>query len=250
MADDPRWTRVMMWRPVRETFAAAEALLDEARRQRDAAEREAAHGGAEAPGPPPSSYLRKRAAVREALIGSLDPSLTEHLGLWQKHLSMIAVTAFVDERERVTLGPLTDTWRLPLMQSELLGVDDGGDRFFTQLLELMARADVHELVLELHLLCLRAGFLGRYRDRRHELARLIEQLGVRIQASTPARPAGAPRPVPRRPRVGFAAFPWRYYAAVVLAIAALFLAMRAASSREVAESHLVDCGAEEGGQAR
>lgn len=161
---------------------------------------------------------------------------------------MIAVTAFVDERERIALGPLTDAWRLPLLQAELLQVDDGGDRFFVQLLELMGRADVHELVLELHLLCLRAGFLGRYRDRRHDLGRLVDQLGARIQASAPARPplaaAGA---APRRPRVGFVAFPWRLYAAALVAIVLVFVAMRAASDHEVSHSHLGECGAETGG---
>jgi type IV/VI secretion system ImpK/VasF family protein len=250
MAEDPRWARVQVWRNVREAFAAAEELFEEAGRQREAFEREPASAPG---GPPPASYLRKRKAARDALGAKLDAALAEHLDQRQKHLSMVAIAAYVDERERVALGPLAEVWRLPLLQAELLEVDDGGDRFFSQLAELMARPDVHELVFELHLLCLRAGFVGRYRDRRHDLDRLIEHLSARVRASAPRRPPALPgneaaRRAEPKARVSFVGFPMRYYVGALAAVAIGFVALRLLSNHEVATSELAStCSRDEPG---
>lgn len=251
MHDDARWTRIQMWKPVREVFQAAEQLFDEAERLRTAAEAEVAAG----PPPPvprgktppatgaPAAYLRRRGAVREAIEGQLDPVFTEHVGPWQKHLCVTAIACFVDERERVALGALAETWRLPLLQSELLEIDDGGDRFFSQLQELLARADVHELVFEIHLLCLRAGFVGRYRDRRHELDKLTGWLTHRLLQHRPRRPiivAADATPPPIRRRVAFLRFPVRYYAGVAAILIGAFVLLRIVSSREVEHSELAE----------
>lgn len=250
MAEDPRWARVQVWRRVREAFAAAEELFEEAKRQREAFEREPENTPG---GSPPASYLRKRKAAREALGAKLDAALAEHLGQRQKHFSMVAMVAYVDEREHVELGPLAEAWRLPLLQTELLEVDDGGDRFFSQLAELMARPDVHELVFELHLLCLRAGFVGRYRDRRYDLDRLIEHLSARVLASATRRrpvPPGneAARGAEPKARVSFVGFPMRYYVGALAAVAVGFVALRLLSNHEVAASELAStCSGDEPG---
>jgi type IV/VI secretion system ImpK/VasF family protein len=250
MRDDVRWNRIQIWKSVREVFAAADELFDEAERLRGAAEAEA---DAEAPplprgkAPPPGApagYLRRRGAVREAIEAKLDPVLTEHIGPWQKHLCVTAVACFVDERERVALGALAETWRLPRLQSELLEIDDGGDRFFTQLQELLARADVHELVFEVHLLCLRAGFVGRYRDRRHELDKITGWLTHRLVQHRPRRPATLVPEAPptQRRRVGFIQFPLRYYLGVAALAVTAFAMLRVLSGREVEHSSLAqDC---------
>jgi type IV/VI secretion system ImpK/VasF family protein len=275
MHDDARWTRIQIWKPVREVFRAADELFEEAERLRRAAEAEPAGltpppelGAPPPPAPPaaaapaprgrpspppgrlappppgaPAAYVRRRRAVREAIESQLDPVFTDHIGLWQKHLCVIAVVAYVDERERVALGPLAEAWRLPLLQDELLGIDDGGDRFFTQLQELLARADVHETVFELHLLCLRAGFVGRYRDRRHELEKLIGWMTHRLRQHAPRRAAmvvsETPAP-PARRRVGFIQFPLRYYLGAMVAMVAVFGLLRILSNREVERSELAD----------
>lgn len=241
MPEDPRWVRVQMWRPVRETLEAAEALFAEAARLREVLEAEP--GGATS-GPPaaPAAYTRKRRALREALEARLDPELTEALGLWQKHLAMTAITAFADERERVALGPLAETWRLPLLQTELVEIDDGGDRFFTQLEELLRRADVHAIIFEIHLYCLRAGFVGRFRERRHDLERLQERVAQRVlggQGRRPHAPLILPE-APARRRVGFLGFPLRYYLGALGAAIALLVGLRIASNREVAGSRLAE----------
>jgi type IV/VI secretion system ImpK/VasF family protein len=165
---------------------------------------------------------------------------TEHVGSWQKHLCVIAIASYIDERERVALGGLAETWRLPLLQTELLEIDDGGDRFFTQLNELLARADVHELVFEVHLLCVRAGFVGRYRDRRHELEKLTGWITHRLRQHEPRRAlmVVSEPPATRRRRIGFIQFPLRYYLGAALAIVGVFATLRIASSREVDRSDL------------
>jgi type IV/VI secretion system ImpK/VasF family protein len=198
-------------------------------------------GKAAAPPPAaPAAYLRVRRAVREAIEAELDPVFTEHLGSWQKHLCVIAIASFIDERERVALGGLAETWRLPLLQTEMLEIDDGGDRFFTQLNELLARADVHELVFEVHLLCLRAGFVGRYRDRRHEIEKLTGWISHRLRQHEPRRPLIVVTEPPRtkRRRVGFIGFPLRYYLGAVVAVIGLFATLRIVSARDVEHSGL------------
>jgi type IV/VI secretion system ImpK/VasF family protein len=265
MHDDVRWIRIQMWKPVREVWKAADELFEEAERLRGAAEAEAG-----APSPPvpvpargklpppplgaPAAYLRRRRALREAIEAQLDPVFTDHLGPWQKHACVTAIASFVDERERVVLGALAEAWRLPMLQTELLGIDDGGDRCFAQLHDLLARADVHPLVFEVHLLCLRAGFVGRYAGRRHELDKLTGWVVDRLRTYQPHRTAqvlseAAPPPPPRR-RIGFIQFPLRYYLGVAVVIAGAFVALRILSSREVERSNLADyCHYHEGGGA-
>ena len=259
MHDDVRWSRVQMWKPVRGVFEVADRLFEEAERLRAAAESEAAGPlpptpvparGKPAPPPgAPAAYLSRRRAVREAIEAQLDPVFTDHLGPWQKHLCVTAVVSFVDERERVALGALAETWQLPLLQTDLLGIDDGGDRFFAQLHDLLARADVHELVFEVHLLCLRAGFVGRYAGRRHELDRLTGVVVDRLRAYQPRRaamvpPDASPSPSPSSPpprrRIGFILFPLRYYLGAVVVVAGVFVTLRILSDREVARSNLAD----------
>lgn len=246
MRDDVRSARIEMWKPVREVFEAAEALFEDAGRLRSAAEAEPApvRGKPGAPPPPPgvsAAYLRRRQALREAIEVRLDPVLIEQLGPWQKHVCVVAIVSYLDERERLALGGLVEPDRLVPIQRELLGIDDGGDRFFQQLQELLARADVHELVFEIHLLCLRAGFVGRYRDRRHELDKLIGWVVDRLRyyRPPPAAPLAAPD-APRRNRVGFVHVPVRYYVGVALLVVAIFAALRIVSEREVAHSNLAE----------
>lgn len=249
MRDDVRWTRIQIWKPVREVFHAADELFEDAVRLREAAEAEPAAAAPRTPSRPaapppgaPAAYLRRRRAVREAIESQLDPVFTDHIGLWQKHLCVTAIASFIDERERVALGALADTWRLPLLQDELLGIDDGGDRFFTQLHELLERADVHEMVLEVHLLCLRAGFVGRYRDRRHELEKLTGWLTHRLRQHVPRRTAMVvpEAAAPTRRRIGFIQFPLRYYLGTAAAVVAMFGLLRILSNREVERSDLAD----------
>jgi type IV/VI secretion system ImpK/VasF family protein len=250
MLDDARWIRVQMWKPVREVFERAAELFEDAERLRGASEAEVsppvpARGrGAPPPAGAPASYLRRRTALHEAIESQLDPVLTDHLGPWQKHVCVLAIVSFIDERERVALGGLGDAWQLPLLQTAFVDIDDGGDRFFTQLHELLGRADVHRMVFEIHLLCLRAGFVGRYRDRRHELDKLTGWLAERLRhyraaRTSPGMPALPPPPSTGR-RVGFVQLPVRYYVGVAVLVVLVFATLRIVSSRAVEHSNLAD----------
>lgn len=245
--DDPRWDRIKLWQPVRLVFQAAADLFKEADRLRAAAEAEAAGPSpvparGKLPPPPgaPDAYRRRRGALRE-LIEGIDPVFTDHLAPWETHLCKVAIVSFIDERERVALGTRADAWHLPLFQTELLGIDDGGDRTFAQIHELRARADVNDLVFEIHLLCLRAGLVGRHASRRHELDRIEGLIVERLRRHPPRRAAAAPEaPPPTGPRIGFVQFPVRYYLGVAAVVVAAFLGLRIVSGREVARSSLAD----------
>jgi hypothetical protein len=247
--DDARWLRIQLWKPVRLVFQAAAELFEEADRLRTAAEAELTGPppvparGKLAPPPPgaPAAYLRRRGALRELIEAQLDPVFTDHLGPWQTHMCTVAIVSFIDERERVALGAQADAWHLPLLQTELLGIDDGGDRTFAQIHELLARADVHDLVFEVHLLCLRAGLVGRHAGRRHELDRIAGWIVDRLRRHPPRRAAAVPdAPPPTRRRIGFVGFPLRYYLGVAVVVAGVFVGLRMVSGREVARSNLAE----------
>ena len=245
MRDDARWIRVQTWKPVREVFQAADQLFDEATRLRAAADAEPEAGAPRGkPLPPPgapAAYLARRTALRGAISSSLERVLGDRIGSWQTHAVLVAVASFIDERERVMLGALAERWGLPLLQADLLQIDDGGDRFFGQLQDLLVRSDVHELVFEIHLLCLRAGFVGRYRDRRHELDALTARLVARVRHDQPQRSGpSAPAAAPPRRRIGFVGFPVRYYVGVAVLALGMFVALRVISNREVRHSNLAE----------
>jgi len=249
--DDPMWNRVQIWMLLKDVFERTEDLFRDAGRLRDAAAepppppRPGGRGntaaGPPAPPGPPATYLKRRAALRESLRVA-DAALTAYAGSRQNHQCMVALTSFIDEREQVALGALAGEWELVPAQTELLGIDDGGDRFFDELDELIARPDTHGLVLEVFLLCLRSGFQGRCRDRRYELdqatARLIDR--IRDEPRPPA-PAGEGGAAPaRRQRVSLVAFPLRYYAIAASLVLVLFAALHLISHREVMHSRLAD----------
>lgn len=248
MHDDARWIRIQLWKPVRQVFQAADELFEEAVRLRGTSEGDPvapppvpARGKLAAPPPgAPAAYLRRRRALCELIEAQLDPVFTDHLGSWQTHLCITAIVSFLDEHERVSLGALADAWALPLIQGELVGIDDGGDRTIAQLHELLSRADVHDLVFEIHLLCLRAGFVGRHAGRRHEIDRIsgliVERLRHRPRRTAVVAAGTAPRPR----RIGFVQFPVRYYLGVAAVVIAAFLGLRIVSGREVARSSLAD----------
>lgn len=254
MNDDARWVRIQMWKPLREVFQAADALFEEAERSRDAAVSEgaASPAGRAVTTPsstPPAAYLQRRYELHELIQARLAPTLIDHVGPWQQHMCMSAIISFIDERERVSLGALAASWNLPLFQRELLAIDDGGDRWFEHVHDLLARPDVHALVFEIYLLCLRAGFVGRYRDRRHELDKLGQAIVARLGSYPNARPAPTAiiDPGPPRRRVGFVGFPLRYYLGLATVLVALFVGLRVLSAREVSRTSLArDCRQAEG----
>jgi type VI protein secretion system component VasF len=234
--DDPMWGRVQIWMLVRSVLERAGELFRDGERLRDLA-----LAGEPAPAPP-ALYGKRRAALRESL-SMADAALTAYVGGRQRYQCLVALLAYLDERERVALGGLADGWGLAPHQRELLDIDDGGDRFFDELADASARRDTHGLVLEIFLFCLRSGFVGRLRDHRFQLGATIAELTERVRRDQPLRAEPAVvGTAGRRPRVALVGFPARYYLVAGSVIALLFAALRLVSHREVVHSDLAaDC---------
>ena len=194
MAEDPRWVRVQMWRPVREALEAAEASCSRRRppargargragrrRQRPAGTARRVHCASGAPCARRSRRARPGAgrgarAVAEAPGHDRDHRLrrrarASRAGFARRY---VAAAAHADRagRDRRRRRPLLRPAR-----------------------GAAARADVHALIFEIHLYCLRAGFVGRYRERRHDLERLQQRVAQRVLGGQGRRPHA---PAPRR----------------------------------------------------
>jgi hypothetical protein len=255
--DKLRQDRIEAWAQVRAVFAASDELCREAKRLRAQEDGgDSGEGGPQVAGEarvkdskgPPKSYIRRRQAVRDALVGALKPCLGRYLGELQANHCLVPLVIAIDERERLALDTLVKRWRLPALQYELLEIDDGGDRFYDQLDENLAGSGLHPLVFELYLFCLKGGFAGRYQGRETERQAFVSRLSERIRREDPRRLLAAAPGVAlvdddgegaadgRRRKVPFLAFPYRYYVGVAGVMLALFLAMRFHSNKVVAHS--------------
>jgi type VI secretion system protein ImpK len=78
---------------------------------------------------------------------------------------LYAVVAFLDESVLNSTQPMFADWQRKPLQDEIFGGGHvGGEVFFQNLRQLLARQDSEDLadVLEVHLLCMELGFHGRY----------------------------------------------------------------------------------------
>lgn len=249
--DKNRKSQVTLWVLLKDTMRSAEALFAEGTRLSAASSEEAAAatapskarapaaGRGEASGPP-LAYIKKRQELRDALLLRLAPALELELGARQKAPAMLALIAFVDERERTVLGALAQRWSLPSLQTELLGISDAGDGFFDELDDLLGRTDVFPLVFSVYLFCLKYGFEGRCKDKPEVLEKYVDRLKARLteemapEAANRAAPAEDTHSEALRPRrIQFVSFPVRYYATAIGVVAACFLLLRCTSQAEV-----------------
>ncbi len=79
-------------------------------------------------------------------------------------LALFAVVAFLDESVLNSSQPMFADWPRKPLQDEIFGGHMGGETFFRNLHQLLARQDSDELadVLEVYQLCMLLGFQGRY----------------------------------------------------------------------------------------
>jgi type VI secretion system protein ImpK len=79
-------------------------------------------------------------------------------------LAVFALVAFLDESILNLRKPVFDDWVRKPLQEEMFGRHVAGETFFENLQALLGRRDSRELadVLEIYLLCLLLGYLGRY----------------------------------------------------------------------------------------
>ncbi len=269
--DKLRQDRIDAWAQVRAVFTAADELVREAKRLRvqldvsPETSGPAAADAAEVRGQgAPKSYVRRREALRVALKETLKPALGRYIGQMQANHCLVPLVIAIDERERLALDTLAKRWSLPALQTQLLEIDDGGDRFFDQLDEHLNGRGLHPLVFELYLICLKGGFSGRYQGRDNERQAFETRLVERIRNEDPRRalasapgvtlPEGgsveaekAAAAEARRRKVTFLPFPYRYYLGVVGVMLALFVVLRIRSNKEVTRSP-IGCACSESAQ--
>lgn len=150
-------------------------------------------------------------AIREDLRGrlkGLESSLARLLSEREKYFALFPIVIYVDEILRKQTQGRSDEWES--LQSELYGVRDGGERFYTVLEELLRQEATHPLVFEIFYFCLNHGFAGQYSGEQGEdrRASILRELSARI----PKADIPAPRAAPAAVAVRVRAFPWRYYA--------------------------------------
>jgi type VI secretion system protein ImpK len=155
-----------------------------------------------------------RARMKQILADTEREARQAGYGSEDVRLAIYAVVVFLDETVlNSSLAMFSDWPRRPL-QEELFGGHTGGEVFFQNLQQLLARQESDQLadVLEVHQLCLLLGFQGRYsRMDRGELRGLtlvvsdkIQRIRGRLGDLSPgwALPAGESVPAARDPWVG------------------------------------------------
>ena len=127
-------------------------------------------------------------------------------------LATFAVVAFLDESVLNLQNPVFADWVRKPMQEELFGRHTAGEIFFDQLKHLLGRRETPELadLLEVYLLCMLLGFVGRYSiSGRGELRAVIDAVSDKIARVRQAREGISP--MWRLPEGGFVqggADPW------------------------------------------
>jgi type VI secretion system protein ImpK len=125
-----------------------------------------------------------RARMKQILADTEREARQAGYGSEDVRLAIYAVVVFLDETVlNSSLAMFSDWPRRPL-QEELFGGHTGGEVFFQNLQQLLARQESDQLadVLEVHQLCLLLGFQGRYsRMDRGELRGLTLVVSDKIQ---------------------------------------------------------------------
>lgn len=127
---------------------------------------------------------------------------------------LFSLVIYLDEK--IQMRALRDhavDW--PLLQEELLGVDDGGDLFYEAVDEHLRSPETNPFVLEICYFCLKAGFVGRYESQPARIDAYVRRLESRLPEAALPEVDGGPRdPLGVAPRG-----PWRVYAAALTAAA-------------------------------
>ena len=95
-----------------------------------------------------------------------------------------AVVAFLDEAILTSDDPAKEEWKKRTYAEERFGTSNAGDEFFEHSHKALDRPDSAELgdVLEVYLLCLQLGFVGRFSEQGGaELDRVIEDVNLRLR---------------------------------------------------------------------
>ncbi len=143
----------------------------------------------------PESFRRQ---LRQVLALGEEEAQRAGYGPGETKRAIYAATVFLDESVLNSGQPMFADWASRPLQEEIFGGHLGGEVFFRNLAELMARSDTEELadLLEVHLLCLLLGFKGRFAmDDSGQLrvlsAQVVEKIDRIRGGATPLAPQWA-----------------------------------------------------------
>ncbi len=150
-------------------------------------------------------------------------------------LGVFAVVALLDETILNLRKPIFKEWVRKPLQEELFGRHVAGEVFFENLQQLLGRRDSPELadLLEVYLLCILLGYLGRYSiTGKGELRALMGQMEDKIRRIRKARPDLSPRwALPEAAVKLVRSDPWFYRLLVVAGACALLVLVLFSSYR-------------------
>lgn len=158
-----------------------------------------------------NSFESSLITIREELrvrLKDVEAALGKVLSEREKYFALFPIVIYVDEVLRTETQGRADNWES--LQSELYGISDGGERFYTVLDELLRLDSTHPIVFEVFYFCLSHGFTGQYSGE-HATERtdaLRQRLALRIPTADIPTERGASTTVPVRIR----SVPWHYYA--------------------------------------
>lgn len=137
----------------------------------DAAAEASAAAGAEA-----LPELRKKLRGH---LGQLATSLSRELGPAEAQEVLLPLVFSYDEMVLKRL-PKNARQAWPLLQAELFGINDGGEKYFHLVDEKLTQVQPSMLLLEVLLYCLGRGFLGRYVNEPAKILPYKERLQERL----------------------------------------------------------------------
>ena len=146
-------------------------------------------------------------------LRSLQSRLRGRLSEQDVYHVLFALVIYLDEK--IQMRVLRDhdvAW--PLLQEELLGVDDGGDLFYEATDEHLRSQETNPFVLEVYYFCLKAGFVGRYESQPARIDAYVRRLEGRFGDADPTA-AHDGQPITDAPPP---THPYRIYAAAAVAV--------------------------------
>lgn len=147
---------------------------------------------------PTHDPVRFRQSILERLDGSRNMALQQGFHKGEVADADLAVTALLDETVLVRDGSLRDAWIVRTLQLERYGSERGGERFFELLRGGGSSGSPRAELMELYLLCLMAGFAGKYQGDPSKLRRLTEGL----QSALKTKMGESPRALSLNTRAG------------------------------------------------
>ncbi len=140
-----------------------------------------------------------RAEIRQQFIFANEEGAKRGYSREDIRLAMFAVIALLDESILNSSNPVFADWPRRPLQQEIFGGHQAGEVFFQNIDSLLAQPDSSVLadILELYLLCILLGYVGKYSVLgKGELRAIADSIAARIRrirGSGPLSPDWAPQ---------------------------------------------------------